>query len=150
MTKVHYTIFLTLIIAFPAYAEKEISIGAGLGYMYSGAGANIALRDIHGMQYIGGGISGYSSSVGAGFGFCLGWMRTDLLNFYDDRHAFGVALQFSRRTSSSVYLSMGPTYTYFFNGISNPGFNVGVATGVSFEIEGADDFFVFPQIGYQF
>jgi hypothetical protein len=102
------------------------------------------------MKYIGAGIFSIASiddDVDVDLGTTIGWIRTDFLVKESDKHGLGLFL--GVHEEEDVTLELEASYTYFFHGLSQPGFNIGLAVGPSFsedETGFSGDF----QVGYQF
>lgn len=142
--------------------SNDISFGVGLGALYSGLGANVALVSDRDMKYISAGCVEYSSRYSFTCGFGLGWIVTDLFNSESNRHGWGIYVTKAGHESKFVfdgyntpefieneYYGAGVSYTYFMNGINKPGLNFGIsahATNAKYEGK-LNGFF---QIGYQF
>jgi hypothetical protein len=69
---------------------ENYSVGIGMGAMYSGIGANIALVSKNDFKYISAGCTEYSSAYGSECGFGIGWVTTDLFDFETNNHGFGI------------------------------------------------------------
>ena len=142
--------------------QKQYSVGLGKGAMFSGIGVNFAFVAKHDMKYVSAGCTEYSSQYGASCGFGAGWIKTDLIDFGNNKHGFGIYIskvgqevdyysnndyQYNYR-ENDVY-GLGLSYTYFMNGIDHSGFNFGgslYATNAEYDSE----YGVFMQAGYQF
>ncbi len=147
------------------FAEEEqnqrYSIGLGMGAIYSGVGANLALISDNDMKYISTGCVGYSSLHGSTCGFGAGWIKTDLFDFDSNKHGFGIYATLVDReryaTSNNnqydfqendVY-GVGISYNYFFRGISSSGTIIGLSVHAT-NAEYKDNYGAYFQIGYQF
>ena len=140
---------------------KNYSAGLGLGAMYSGIGANIALVSKSDFKYISAGCTAYGSANGYECGFSVGWVTADLFDFETNNHGFGVyAGILGKENYASFennkysyhednYYGAGVSYTYFVNGIDQSGVTFGIsihATNAQYD----GRFGSFFQIGYQF
>jgi hypothetical protein len=141
--------------------DSKFSAGVGMGAAYAGIGANVALVSDHDMKYLSAGCVAFGVSYGATCGFGAGWIVTDLFNADANRHGWGM---FATKAGNERYIEFidddfiyfendyygaGVSYTYFMNGIGEPGFNFGIsmlATNAKYDekING------FLQFGYQF
>tara|TARA_R110000772_G_scaffold28437_15_gene71711 strand:- start:6349 stop:6852 length:504 start_codon:yes stop_codon:yes gene_type:complete len=145
--------------------EQQYSVGIGMGALYTGLGANIALLSQNDMKYLSLGCVEYSSRFGSTCGFGAGWVKTDLFNFDNNKHGFGiyaslvgseVSVKYTQSDFGNDYIlkehdyyGLGLSYTYFFNGINNSGTTLGVSihgTNADFDSRFAS----FLQVGYQF
>lgn len=153
-------------LSFSCFAEeysqsKNYSVGLGMGAMYSGIGANIALVSKNDFKYISAGCTAYGSNNGAECGFGIGWVTADLFDFDTNNHGFGIyagMLGEERYTTfknnqyafhENNYYGAGVSYTYFMNGINKPG----ATFGISFHATNAEydgRYGAFLQLGYQF
>jgi hypothetical protein len=159
-------ILLLPILSFSCFAEENsqtenYSIGIGMGAMYSGIGANVAVVSKNDFKYISAGCNAYSSANGSECGFSIGWVTTDLFDFATNNHGFGIYAgmlgteryatlknnQYSFQEHN--YYGAGASYTYFVNGINKSGVTFGIsfhATNAEFEGKSGGFF----QLGYQF
>jgi hypothetical protein len=147
-----FAIILVCLTVSHASAGPDLSFGMGLGYFYNGLGVNLALKGPHDFKYLGTGVSTVEvtdDDTDIGFGITAGWVRTDILPNESDKHGLGIFLSVNGGEDFDTVLSLGPSYTYFFKGTSQPGFNLGLAAGPGFT---EDDTYlvVMGQIGYQF
>ena len=148
---------LALLTSFQVLAEEEQSdftFGVGLGSLYSGLGANFGVRTDTDFKYVSAGCMAYSTLYGEACGVGVGWVNTDTFDFQTSNHGIGYYLGIvgSEREYYSDYKPVygaGLGYHYFFNGINNSGFNVGV-TGVVGVDHNSIGFGTLLQIGYQF
>jgi hypothetical protein len=133
----------------PSVLADEISVGVGLGSLYSGLGANISKRSDSDIQYLSYGCASYSTIYGSACGLGLGWVSTDIFDFQTPKHGlglyFGVVGGENKDFDNKPVYGAGIGYHYFFHGVHSAGANVGL-TVVS---EGSDTAAMF-QIGYQF
>jgi len=135
-----------------AKAQDSFTFGLGLGTAYSGLGVNIGLLSELDMKYISVGCLRYTES-NATCGAGLGWIKTDLFDTSSNKHGLGVYIG-AVGTENSFYSSeiingVGLGYYYFFNGIADPGFNLGftLVAGKGDNSSGGGALF---QMGYQF
>lgn len=142
-------------------ADKQYSVGVGIGAAYSGIGANVALVSKNDMKYISAGCVGYRSNDGSTCGFGVGWIVTDLFNSNSNKHGLGLYVTkaghesyVSRQNGNlnideNEYYGAGVSYTYFMNGIDKPGFTFGASVhATNADYEGSLGSFL--QVGYQF
>lgn len=146
----------------PPPQNLRTSVGIGAGIMYSGLGANFALVSEHDLKYVSAGCR-YDDECGFG----IGWIKTDLIDTGSNKHGLGLYFakvdeEVSRSRSVWQYedrvvyhterkdvYGIGVSYTYFWNGINQPG----VTLGTSAHIKNSDDdnrLGVGLQLGYQF
>ncbi|WP_339773670.1 hypothetical protein [uncultured Paraglaciecola sp.] len=158
------------VLAFSSFAAEDsqtqqYSVGIGMGALYSGLGANLALVSKNDMKYLSAGCVEYSSRFGSTCGFGAGWVTTDLFNFDNNKHGFGIYASIAGREHSyrinpdmngrtyqvkehDIY-GLGVSYTYFFNGINRSGTTLGISIhGTNADFESSVGGFL--QIGYQF
>lgn len=138
---------------------SQISVGVGLGTMYSGLGANVAWTSPTDLKYVS---AGCTAQKECGLG--IGWIKTDLFDSASNKHGMGIYLskvdeewQWDVRNvdgrmvydgeEKDVY-GLGLSYTYFMNGINKSG----TTAGVSFHATNSDydDKEIWLQLGYQF
>lgn len=152
ISKFFFAIILVCLTVSHASAGQDLSFGMGLGYFYNGLGVNLALKGPHDFKYLGTGVSAVKvtdEDTDIAFGITAGWVRTDILDSESDKHGLGIFLSIDDGEDFDTMLSLGPSYTYFFKGTSQPGFNLGLAAGPGFT--GDDTYLVvMGQIGYQF
>ncbi len=150
-----FAAILIVLTAGNAFAEQKFSIGVGWGYLHGGMGVNVALKGDHDMKYLGGGVVGYSKATGEDaeilYGATLGWIRTDILAKKSGKHGLGLVLGLNGGEGWDTEFSIRPSYTYFFKGLSQPGFNLGLAAGVGYSAD-CSEVYIEPgfQVGYQF
>jgi hypothetical protein len=158
--KFFFAIMPICLTASHASAGREFSFGMGMGYFYNGLGVNLALKSPYDFKYLGTGVSGFkgtssgsnndsSSEYSARYGVTAGWVRTDIIAKESDKHGLGFSLSVDDGKDFDTMLSLGPSYTYFFRGVSRPGFNLGLAPGLGFT-EDHTYWIISIQIGYQF
>ncbi len=70
--------------------DSKFSAGVGMGALYAGLGANVALVSDHDMKYLSAGCVAFGVSYGATCGFGAGWIVTDLFNVDSNRHGWGM------------------------------------------------------------
>lgn len=148
-----FIVFLLSLTPTNAFSEQKFSFGIGGGYFQGGGlGVNIALKGDHDMKYLGTGVAGYKETDGdadIAYGVTLGWLRTDILAKESGKHGLGIVLGIMGGEGWDTNFSIGPSYAYFFKGVSQPGFNVGVAAGPVFS-EDKTNVTGCVQVGYQF
>ena len=159
--KFFFAIILVCLAARHASAGQDLSFGMGLGYFYNGLGVNLALKSPHDFKYLGTGVIGFQatssndsssnehSEYSVWYGVTAGWVRTDIITKQSDKHGLGIFLSVDGGKDFNTMLSLGPSYTYFFKGVSQPGFNLGLASGLGFT-EDYTCWTIGLQIGYQF
>ena len=140
---------------------KNYSIGVGMGALYSGIGANFSLVSENDLKYISAGCTAYGSTNGAECGVGIGWITTELFDFGNNKHGFGIYAGILGKENSYTYennqysfdennyYGAGVSYTYFMSGINQSGLNFGVslhATNADYD----GKYGGFFQIGYQF
>ena len=140
---------------------KNYSIGLGMGAMYSGIGANFSLVSENDLKYISAGCTAYGSTNGAECGIGAGWITTELFDFGNNKHGFGIYAGLLGEESSYTYKNnqysndesniygAGLSYTYFMNGINQSGLTLGIsihATNADYD----GKYGSFLQVGYQF
>jgi hypothetical protein len=145
--------FVLLIVFFSCstYAEERFSFGAGVGTSYSGVGANFSQISKNDMKYLSAGCYSYSNLSGSACGAGIGWIKTDLFEFQNNKHGFGAYLgavgtersRFGDQTANGLAIS----YNYFLRGIDKPSFNFGASFVFS---EDSDSGKLIAQAGYQF
>ena len=147
------------------WAEETLSVGAGLGAMYSGLVIKVGLKTNKQLKYLALGCPGYSYSSNrddheAVCGLGIGILRTDLFSAVNNKHGLGLhvgavgtkresnpAAPFGLGDMKAVY-GAGVSYVYFWNGISAPGLNLGITPAIGFDNGARGSLFL--QIGYQF
>ncbi len=140
-------------LATSAHAEDRLSAGVGIGALYAGLGANIAMAGDRDFKFLAAGcVARINSRNACGAG--IGWLRTDLFSGEPGKHALGLyAGPLTARWAApgdlrTVY-GPGITYSYFKNGTGNPGFQFGGMSGVSHQ-DGKTRVSVMLNLGYQF
>ena len=158
----------TIIVALNSGAVQadDTSFGLGLGAPYNGIGANVSWTNENSMKYVALGcakISGSSDDVNCDFGIGFGYINTSLFSIENNNHGIGVNAGISRRkyfgyaedkeiTLNEHYeevYTLGIDYTYFFEGIDNAGWNVGLSPHVEF-VDSETNFGIYLGLGYQF
>ena len=136
--------------------ENKLSYGIGIGALYNGIGANIALPKQNSMTYLAVGCvsleySDYNDQWDSSCGFGLGYIDTSILSNKNNKHGLGVFLGATYNSSKEKdeELTLGLGYTYFSNGISNRGWNFGLTPAIKFYKNGKDAILLLD-IGYQF
>jgi hypothetical protein len=141
--------------------NKTYSIGVGMGAMYSGIGVNLALVSENDLKYISAGCTAYGSMSGAECGLGIGWITTELFDFGNNNHGFGVYAGILGKENSYTYennqysndennfYGAGLSYTYFKSGINQSSLTLGLsihATNADYD----GNYGGFFQVGYQF
>lgn len=159
MRSCHSTLFLGLVLSsLPLHADDALSVGAGIGSLYSGLGVNIAWRDETSMRYLAVGCpaihhspdTGWNSACGVG----VGWVDTRLLPQNGSRHATGVYLgpvgyRGSWDAMDGALYGVGFTYHYFYQGVLTDGWNLGAGIAAGRDERDLETMVLF-QVGYQF
>ena len=145
------SLFLTL--PFQVIAEEKVTLGLGLGSLYSGLGGNIGLKSKTDFKYLSAGCISYSSLNGSVCGAGAGWVKSDLFTENNTNHGIGVYLGVvgtkNENFDEKPIYGVGLGYHYFFSGMENSGFNVGATVVAGKENSGIDAGGML-QIGYQF
>lgn len=140
----------------PCLADDSVySVGLGVGALYNGLGVNAASLRGSDMKYLSLGCMGfaYSSSEGkrSNCGVGIGWIRSDILSG-DDRHGLGMHLGLTRNNDVDDHETekfLGLSYNYFFNGMPNAGWNVGLTPILRWRNDEARGG-ILLNLGYQF
>ncbi|GEA10348.1 hypothetical protein [Alteromonas sp. KUL49] len=155
MKKLRLITFVCFPLVFSAHASaEEFSFGAGLGTLYSGLGVNVASRSSTDLKYLSAGCVSYSDNGGATCGVGGGWIKTDLFDSENTQHGFGAYIgvvgrdRVAFKDDEAVY-GAGVGYHYFFNGIEQPGTNIGLSF-VAGDTDSGVDSALWVQLGYQF
>ncbi len=138
----------------PALLAEGYSFGIGVGHLYSGVGINYTKHLNRSQAYASLGCMAaatHSSSndIETVCGIGLGYIRTHLFSD-SDKHGIGLSTGVYRNTDAdeNEYI-LGPTYTFFMNGVNNPGWSFGVMPYMS-KVSGQDtDYEVMFNLGYQ-
>ncbi len=138
------------------------SFGIGIGYNYAGLGFNVALVSETDFKYIALGCSSVTSYSRDCDSFGVGWIKSDIFDFGNNKHGLGLFLYSesdnvlvkkdaanSRYRSNRIY-EYGVQYTYYMNEINNAGFNFGVHLGDSYSKHRDEGYSLGLQVGYQF
>jgi hypothetical protein len=140
---------------------SDFTVGAGLGSQYSGLGFNAGLQKGESLFLISFGITAMGAIEDSGlatvYGVGASWFSTGAIPQEGDRHALGVyagaiggRIKFLNNEvieKRSLY-GGGFSYSYFLNGLSNSGWNLGLFLGACTE----DDEWrgvAAPVVGYQ-
>jgi len=165
----NYLAITTLsLLALSSTAQAETTFGMGIGAMYSGLGLNIGKRSSTALSYASLGCQGYSTgnendaestgsaSTGSESNCGVGFGRISSAIFANNRHAFGLSVAVSHNTDlDQTEVRLRPGYYYFFKGIDQAGFNLGIGPSFYFDDSDKNDLDVneetsFINIGYQF
>lgn len=148
-------VFLSVLTPVICFADNEVSLGAGVGSLYSGLGVNAALKGDNYIGYVAAGCVATGYSSGSGWilpcGIGVGWIWTDLLTKTNNRHGIGFyagPVGYKDNKSVARY-GLGFTYEYFLQGISNKGWNFGI-TPAAGQLNGKTKGSLFINAGYQF
>ena len=143
-----------------AFEDTDLSLGLGIGSMYSGLGANISFISKNDIKYASAGCvesDAYENTCGFG----LGWIRTDLFGDQTKKHGVGIYASIvgheryltlendQYKSNENDIYGIGLSYTYFMNGIDRSGATFGLSFHAT-NAEDEDSIGSFLQIGYQF
>jgi len=153
-------VLMLLLISLPttSYANKEISLGLGIGSQYSGIGINAAKIGNDYMGYLAIGCLGIGYSEVSGWilpcGVGAGWIWTDLFTKANNKHGLGLyvgpaSIDKDIYNDDKARYGLGVTYVYFPHGLNSRGLNVGV-TPVLWKENGETQGGLMGNIGYQF
>jgi hypothetical protein len=138
----------------PALLAEGYSFGIGIGHLYSGVGINYTQHLDRSQAYaslgcLAAATHSSSNDLETVCGIGLGYIRTHLFS-ESDKHGIGLSTGVYRNTDEdeNEYI-LGPTYTFFTNGVNNPGWSIGVMPYMS-KMKGRDtDYEVMFNVGYQ-
>jgi len=131
-------------------ANEHLSLGAGLGFAYSGIGLNIAQQSEQDMKYLSYGCVGNTVISGTICGAGVGWITS---RFFDNsnKHALGIyygVIGVERQFFDEKKLyGLGFGYHYYLNGIGKSGSNIGLSVVSNNKSEQNA---VILELGYQF
>lgn len=135
MKKRHaFILLLSLMGIESARAESGLSVGIGIGALYSGIGANVGIRTETSLGYLAAGCPGLSHSTNEGWdvacGVGAGWIWTNVLPKLDKRHGLGIYLgpvgtKNTEADDLKASYGAGVTYAYFFGDGIARGWNLG-------------------------
>ncbi len=137
----------------PVIQAESHSVGIGVGHLYSGIGINYTQhRDNH-LAYGSLGCIAVAHSSNSGIetecGVGAGYIMTNLFR-ETDRHGFGLYTGVYRNTEEDANeVIFGPTYTFFSNGMGNPGWSIGVMPYLRKVRNQDTDYQVLFNLGYQ-
>jgi hypothetical protein len=153
-----YGILTSILICFsltmPTIQAESSSIGIGVGHLYSGIGINYNKHRNNHLTYGSLGCIAVAHSGNSGIetecGVGAGHIMTNLF-METDKHGFGLYTGVYRNTDKDANeVIFGPTYTFFSNGMGNPGWSIGVMPYLR-KISNQDtDYKVLFNLGYQF
>lgn len=158
MKKIIPIILLNIALMMPAmtYADSTAtSFGIGGGMMYSGLGVNYGVKNSDTFKYLSFGTTllGYGSQNGlySDFGVGAGYVTTQWST--NNKHGLGVdaRISYSRPDykSEGVSFKSSISYLYFFNNLTNPGWNIGLTLGIGYYNN--EIYYIGPfSVGYQF
>ena len=120
-----------------SYAEDGLSVGVGIGALYSGIGVNLGRRSENTFGYLAAGcgaisnVDGWKLPCGGG----AGWIRTDLLTKTNNRHGLGIYVGPVGHNAVAngdwkARYGAGLTYVYFFGDVVARGWSIGVTPTV--------------------
>lgn len=156
---------LTWILSVPniALAESQVSIGVGLGSIYSGLGINVSLYEDNDIKYLSYGcfavVTDTNGNRDSACGLGLGFLKAGILS-KGNKHTVGLHLGAIAAARSlgkngdgygsldTVY-GIGVPYVFFPSGLSDKGFNVGITPSIG-NYKGDTLRRLLLQIGYQF
>ena len=127
-----FIVLVSLLSITTCNADDKISIGAGIGGMYNGLGANVSFIHESDLQFVSlgciaigyGTIGGFSSNCGIG----AGWIKSDIISD-SDKHAIGINIGLNYNThlyTNHAEAFIGFPYIYFFKGMTSSGWNIGL------------------------
>ena len=126
-------LYFTLIIPTLTFAEDDENVfGVGMGPTYAGIGINYGKQNLHTLKYYSLGTYqlGYSGSNGLFYDFGVGYGIMTTKYSTNDKHGLGVnvGLSYAHRKYDEIGVSLkaGVNYNYFFNGMGNKGWNIGL------------------------
>jgi hypothetical protein len=137
------------------WAQERYSFGVGAGATYSGLGIAVGKHSERTMQYGSLGCMAIEDGGNSVCGISMGAFRSDLLGTASDRHGLGLHLGLVGAGRPEPHKDLKPaygiglTYAYFWNGITQPGFNFGFTPALGYVKGDASGYFTL-QIGYQF
>ncbi|MEP0354613.1 hypothetical protein [Paraglaciecola sp.] len=155
MKKIKFIAYLLAPLVFSVNSvADEFSFGLGAGSLYSGLGANIAMRSDTDLKYLSAGCISYSDRGGSSCGVGAGWVTTDLFDFQNSQHGLGayvgvVGTESTIFRKDEAIYGAGFGYHYFFNGIGISGANAGFSFVVG-DAKSGTHTGLMAQIGYQF
>jgi len=133
--------------------SDDISYGIGLGQLYNGVGVNVALQDTTSMKYAAIGCMevGYGSYEGwdTSCGIAVGYVSTSILSSANNKHGLGISIG-AVEDSGDMSGTIGLGYTYFVNGISDSGLNIGLTPVATFRDSDDNEVGLLLNLGYQF
>ncbi|MET0066497.1 MAG: hypothetical protein ABW076_09145 [Candidatus Thiodiazotropha sp.] len=138
----------------PALLAGEYSVGIGVGHLYSGIGINLTKHLNRSQVYASLGCMAAATHSGSNdietvCGMGLGYVSTHLFS-QSDKHGIGLSTGVYRNTDADENeYTLGPTYTFYANGINNRGWSIGVMPYMS-KVSGRDaEYEVLFNFGYQ-
>jgi len=156
--------FLAVLATYPQkhVFASDVTVGAGLGSQYSGLGFNAGLKKWESLFLVSFGITAMGAREDSGlatvYGVGASWFSTGAIPQEGDRHALGVyagsiggRIEFLNNEvieKRSLY-GGGLSYGYFFNGLSNSGWNLGLFLG-AYSKDDEWHGVAAPGVGYQF
>lgn len=156
-----YRLLSSLLLLFSvaqSHAEESPAPGIGIGALYSGIGMNLAWRGHSSLRYVAAGCvalhhssdTGWNNACGAG----IGWIESSLIPQEGNKHGIGIYLgpigyRGEPDAMAGTLYGVGLSYNYFFQGITERGWNLGVTVAVG-EDEGEYKKWLLSQVGYQF
>ena len=150
---------LGLLLSGVLFAEDvATTYGIGLGQLYNGIGVNIASHNTSSMKNFAIGCievdySSYSG-VNTNCGVSVSYISTSILSNNNNHHGLGISLGIVNDSDAGVISgTIGIGYTYFFNEISNTGWNFGFTPTFIFPTDTDkkdNEFGLLLNLGYQF
>ncbi len=133
-----------------SHSIEDITIGAGMGGLYSGMGLNVGIKSQSDFKYVSAGLAPYASRDGNTYATSMGYVNAGLIDANKAKHAIHVYMGFINNEIEYNYTPyMGTGYLYFFNGIRRNGGNLGITFMDGNKKDGLG-FKTYLQLGYQF
>lgn len=137
-----------------SFADNELSVGVGIGALYSGIGVNAALKGDNHIGYVSAGCIGIGHSDNSGWilpcGIGAGWIWTNLLTNANNRHGIGLyAGPVGMNEDDKARYGVGITYVYFLQGVKAKGWHFGITPAIGKE-NGDTKGSLLINAGYQF
>ncbi len=152
-------VFFVLLLLHTVNAQETKTVfGTGIGTQTSGFGFNMGIADSTDLKYASIGIRSLSYSGNVGFSFQesigVGWVVSDLLSKSNTNNGIGLHLGASREYiadgEQNIEMEFVLFYSYFFQGIGQPGWQLGIGADL-LRLSGSSVlYFIRPSFGYQF
>jgi hypothetical protein len=140
-------------------ADREVSLGVGVGALYSGVGVNVGLRGSNDFAYLALGCIGLGYSDNSGWllpcGIGAGWIWTGLFSKTDNHHGLGIYAGpvgvdgGDNGDDDTAIYGLGITYVYFLRGIDSTGWSFGITPTIGKD-DGDTKGGLLLNAGYQF